>query len=44
MTRFYLRERKDTLAYKNAPALPVGFFATKKKEEPKKDNEKNLKK
>jgi hypothetical protein len=36
MTRFYLKERKDTLAYKNAPTLPAGFFATKKKEEPKK--------
>ena len=41
MTRFYLKERKDTLAYQLTPALPAGFFIKKKKEEPKKDNEKN---
>ena len=30
MTQFYLRERKDTIAYKQAPALPAGFFGKKK--------------
>jgi hypothetical protein len=36
MTRFYLKERKDTLAQKLAPKLPTGFFATKKKNNEKK--------
>jgi hypothetical protein len=33
MRQFYLRERKDTIAYKQAPALPAGFFGKKKNNE-----------
>ena len=33
MTRFYLRERVNTLAYQNAPKLPAGFFGKKKTNE-----------
>jgi hypothetical protein len=33
MRQFYLRERKDTIAYKQAPAIPAGFFNNKKQTE-----------
>ena len=33
MTQFYLRQRVNLLAYKNAPALPQGFFGKKKNNE-----------
>lgn len=31
MERFYLKERKDTLAVQNAPSIPKGFFSQKKR-------------
>jgi hypothetical protein len=39
MTQFYLRQRKDTLAYKQAPKLPQGFFKTKADNDRERENE-----
>ena len=35
MTQFYLKKIEDTIVGKQAPKIPAGFFATKKKEEEK---------
>lgn len=39
MTQFYLKKMEDTIVYKQAPKIPAGFFAPKKKEE--KETKKN---
>ena len=39
MTQFYLRQRKDTIAYKQAPQLPQGFFKTKADRDRERENE-----
>ena len=33
MKRFYLKERVNTIAYKQSPVLPAGFFSCKKQTE-----------
>ena len=40
MTKFYLKLRKDTLAYQQTPQLPQGFFKTKADNDRERENKK----